>query len=79
MSQGRDRYVVQRTFSAECRGPQVIAQEKFDPAEFDLDDDGDKVVVTHNSGSRFEFSPGGEASKIFGELGITTYEYTDLA
>jgi hypothetical protein len=35
---------------------QVIVEEKFDPAEFELDDNGDKVTVTHNSGSVFEVS-----------------------
>jgi hypothetical protein len=36
---------------------EAIVKRKLDPAEFDLEDTGDKVVVTHNSGSTFEFSP----------------------
>jgi integrase len=36
---------------------ETIVKEKLDPAEFDLEDTGDRVVITHNSGSTFEFSP----------------------
>lgn len=35
---------------------EAIVQSELDPAEFDLKDTGDKVVVSHNSGSTFEFS-----------------------
>jgi hypothetical protein len=35
---------------------QEIVESKLDPAEFDLEDNGDRVVITHNSGSTFEFS-----------------------
>jgi hypothetical protein len=33
-----------------------IAGRGLDPAEFDLEDTGNKVMITHNSGSTFEFS-----------------------
>jgi PHD/YefM family antitoxin component YafN of YafNO toxin-antitoxin module len=36
---------------------ETIVKSQLDPAEFDLEDTGEKVVITHNSGSRFEFSP----------------------
>jgi hypothetical protein len=35
----------------------AIVERKLDPAEFDLEDTDEKVVITHNSGSEFEFSP----------------------
>ncbi|HEV2175394.1 MAG TPA: hypothetical protein VGR71_17595 [Nitrospira sp.] len=35
---------------------EVILKSKIDPAEFDLEDTGSKVVISHNSGSTFEFS-----------------------
>jgi hypothetical protein len=35
----------------------AIVERKLDPAEFDLEDTDEKVVITHNSGSQFEFSP----------------------
>jgi|HubBroStandDraft_1064217.scaffolds.fasta_scaffold975121_2 hypothetical protein len=33
-----------------------IAGGGLDPAEFDFDDTGEKVRITHGSGSTFEFS-----------------------
>jgi hypothetical protein len=35
---------------------QEIVRSKLDPAKFDLEDTDDKVVITHESGSTFEFS-----------------------
>lgn len=43
----RDRNRIYRT----------IEYEKFDPAEFELEDTGESVTITHNSGSTFEFHP----------------------
>jgi hypothetical protein len=34
---------------------ETIVTLKLDPAEFDLEDNGKKVVITHNSGSTFKF------------------------
>jgi hypothetical protein len=56
---------------------EVITKNEFDPAEFDLDDDGDKVSITHNSGSVFEVSfKAGEAA-FLEEFGIdnSRFEY----
>jgi len=35
---------------------EVVVKSKIDPAEFDFEDTGRKVVISHNSGSTFEFS-----------------------
>lgn len=35
---------------------EIIVKSKVDPAEFGLEDTGSKVVISHNSGSTFEFS-----------------------
>lgn len=46
-----------------------IAGRDLDPAEFDLEDTGEKVTITHNSGSRFEFSPiTVNSSPVFGPI-----------
>jgi len=56
---------------------EVITKNEFDPAEFDLDDNGDKITITHNSGSVFEVSfKAGEAA-FLEEYGIdnSRFEY----
>ena len=35
---------------------ETIVQSKLNPAEFDLGDTGEEVIITHNSGSIFKFS-----------------------
>jgi hypothetical protein len=35
---------------------EAIMKSNIDPAEFDLEDTGSRVIVSHNSGSTFEFS-----------------------
>jgi len=55
---------------------QVIEEEKFDPADFDLEDQDDKVTVTHNSGSTFEYLTKRQDQKLI-DFGLKeiTYEY----
>ena len=56
---------------------QLIAESEFEPTEFDLDDEGDKATVTHNSGSVFEFSLRARNDNPLKEFGIDdiSYEY----
>lgn len=58
---------------------QVIAKYEYDPAEFDLDDNGNEAVVTHSSGSTFKYSSVTETlpDEILKQFGIsdTMYEF----
>jgi hypothetical protein len=57
----------------------TIEDKKFDPAEFELEDTGERVTITHSSGSSFEFTFKAGYLDVAGtqyDVGKYEYEFT---
>jgi hypothetical protein len=52
---------------------ETIVTEGLDPAEFSLEDKFFRVVITHNSGSTFKFSPGMGSSRAGSRFQVTAH------
>jgi hypothetical protein len=57
---------------------ETIVKSELDPAEFDLEDTGAEVVITHNSGSSFKFSRTEEPSWEVPLLGEKKYSPIEI-